>query len=256
MRIRFFLLKNSFFRYISFGTGLKNGFLSRKNIFSYTNLLLMNKSNKFTFCCAIFLWCFSYWSTPLFGQDTLIVAPNKLDTLPIKAPKKPFLLKRFIKEDYPSPRKALTLAIIPGMGQIYNKKYWKLPLVYGALGGVIYAIDVNSSNYEAFRKALEFSVDPNQVESEHFEFCANRMDNLCDVPEVILRSRRDIFDKRRQLAWIGLIGFYLISAGDAFVDAHLKGFNVNDDISWTPSLQTSINNSAIVGISIKINLIK
>ena len=82
-------------------------------------------------------------------QDDLY---TKIDSLPkvtadsVKIKKKRSL-SNFLKKDYPSPKKAVLLAIVPGMGQIYNKKYWKLPLVYGALGGVIYAIRFNTNEY-------------------------------------------------------------------------------------------------------------
>lgn len=172
------------------------------------------------------------------------------DSIPVLKPtlkqKEKFTIKRFWKKDYPSPKKAITLAIIPGMGQIYNKRYWKLPLVYGALGGVIYAIDWNTKGYEVYRKAYDAKITENSPYEDPFP----------NVPANAVKSRRDSFDKNRQLSWIGLVGFYLISAGDAFVDAHLKDFNVDDDISFQPYFQTDHLQPTTIGVRIAININK
>ena len=191
----------------------------------------------------IFLVCCATQSI-LVAQDSLNVN-NPPTNLIIEAPttKKPFL-KNYFKEDYPSPKKAITLAIIPGMGQIYNKKFWKLPLVYGALGGVIYLIDYNTAGYKVFRDAYASRLDDD-------------IDNLFPtIPINSLKARRDGFDKSRQLSWIGLIGFYLISAGDAFVDAHMKDFNVDDNISIVPTIQTEPLQPNTIGISVIVSLSK
>ncbi len=182
------------------------------------------------------------------AQDDLY---SKVDTLPIpisdtiKAkPKKAF--KNFLKKDYPSPKKAVLLAIVPGMGQIYNKKYWKLPLVYGALGGVIYSIKHNTTEYK--KLVLSLAIRNGTVTNMEDPFGG------LNIPDNAIEAQRNSFDKNRQLSWIGLIGFYLISAGDAFVDAHLKDFNVDDDISFQPIFDTGFNNQPVIGVGIRIPL--
>lgn len=194
--------------------------------------------------CSIFL--ILHLSTPVLSQETIGTVKEVTDTLPPQKEKKKFSFKNYWKSDYPSPKKAITLAVIPGMGQIYNKKYWKLPLVYGALGGVIYSIDWNSSRYETFRQVFDAKTNEDSMYEDIFP----------NVPAASIRSRRDSFDKNRQLSWIGLVAFYLISAGDAFVDAHLKDFNIDDDISIQPNFQTDHLQPASVGVSIKININK
>jgi len=179
-------------------------------------------------------------------QDSLGILQEVQDILPNNPPKKKSFLNNYWKEDYPSPKKAITLAVIPGLGQIYNKKYWKLPLVYGALGGVIYSIDWNTKRYEIYRQSYDAKTNDLSI----YE------DPLPTAPAAAVKSRRDSYDKNRQLSWIGLIGFYLISAGDAFVDAHLKDFNVNDDISFQPTIQTDHLQPTTLGISLKININK
>lgn len=158
--------------------------------------------------------------------------------------------KKKIKEGYPSPKRAIKLAIIPGMGQIYNKKYWKLPLVYGALGGVIYSIRFNTKNYKLTLQSLQSKTEVSTgIEPTVIDPFPNASVNA-------VTAQRNIFDKSRQLSWIGVFGFYLISAGDAFVDAHLKDFSVDDDISFKPVLETDFYNQPIIGIGLTINLSK
>lgn len=181
----------------------------------------------------------------LTGQDSLKVStPNDFVEVVPTSKKQPFL-NNYFKEAYPSPKKAITLAIIPGMGQIYNKRYWKLPLVYGALGGVIYFIDYNTKNYNLLQRSYQSKLDPTLDD-----------DPFPSIPTAAVKSSRDNFDKRRQLSWIGLIGFYLISAGDAFVDAHLKDFNVDDNISIVPSIQTDQYQPNTIGLSVRVAISK
>jgi len=184
-----------------------------------------------------------------YAQDSLGVfkeVPYSADSILAKTNNKKFNLKNYFQKGYPSPQKAVTLAVIPGLGQIYNKDYWKLPIVYLSLAGIIYSIDFNSSRYETFRRIL----DARTNQESPFE------DAFLNVPDAAIRSRRDSFDKRRQLSWLGLFGFYIVSAGEAFVDAHLKEFDVNDDISFQPSIQSAPIATTTIGISIKIKLNK
>jgi len=166
-----------------------------------------------------------------------------LDTTKTKVKKKR-RLKNFLQKDYPSPKKAILLAIVPGMGQIYNKKYWKLPLVYSALGGVIASIKFNTNTYNT---AIESLAIRNGEMSGDDPIPA-------DFPDNAIVAQRNVADKNRQLSWIGLVGFYLISAGDAFVDAHLKDFNVDDDISFQPVFETGWNNQPVIGLGVRIPL--
>jgi len=190
----------------------------------------------------------------LNAQDTLV---SKIDSLPniilpTKKKKEKKSLKKFFKEDYPSPKKAVLLGIIPGMGQIYNKKYWKLPLVYGALGGVIYSISYNTINYKRSQNSLDVRNNPNCQSVTASYLLAECKDQLFDIPLNSITAKRNSLDKSRQQSWIGVIAFYLISAGDAFVDAHLKNFSVDDDISFQPILETSFNNQPVMGIGLTI----
>ncbi|MEM1002618.1 MAG: DUF5683 domain-containing protein [Bacteroidota bacterium] len=210
----------------------------------------------------LILSAFLVIGTTLFAQAPIYESSDSLreettsvqaDTLP---PKKFF--KSFFQDDYPSPKKAALIAIIPGMGQIYNKKYWKLPIVYGALGGVIYSIRNNTNNYNNTVKSLAVKEEISMLMAmgeEISEELANS-DPLPDTPANAVTAQRNSFDKNRQLSWIGVVAFYLMSAGDALVDAHLKDFNVDDDISFRPTFETNYLHQPTVGLSIRIPLSK
>ena len=126
-------------------------------------------------------------------------------------------------------------AIFPGWGQIYNKAYWKLPLVYGTYVGVGLVYNYNRTNYRKFRQAyIERSdEDPtndfNTIESE-----VVTLDGI--------RRGREFFRKNRDLSVIAILGVHALQMVEAYVDAHLKGFDISDDLSFDtrPSLTQPI----------------
>ncbi|NRA48378.1 MAG: hypothetical protein HRU12_04535 [Phaeodactylibacter sp.] len=187
-------------------------------------------------------------STILFGQappstlssDTTAVL-EAADTL--QKPKR----ENWFNKDYPSPRKAAILSLaIPGGGQLYNKRWWKLPLVYGAVVGMGLTIDYNQSNFRRLRDALELKRD----NLEH-EFTGTSIDN-----ERALRSLRDEFDKNTQMAYVGMFLVYTLQALEAFVDAHLKNFDINDDLGMEikPTLDYNGLSTPTIGLGVTIPL--
>ena len=132
----------------------------------------------------------------------------------------------------PIPKKSLILSLaLPGAGQVYNGRYWKLPLVYGALGGMVYVIDFNQSRYKRLKTALELK----RQNLDH-EFSGTGIDS-----ERSLLALRDSYDKNRQLSYFGLFVVYALQAVEAFVDAHLLGFEINENLSLQLSPQISTN---------------
>ena len=128
-----------------------------------------------------------------------------------------------------SPRKAIIRsAIIPGWGQIYNKKYWKVPLVYGALGATAYVFFDNLQVYRdsrfAFKaKTLAAQGDSSlygQINSEYLQYSLGA-----------LRRNRDVFRRYLDYSVIFFIFFWGLNVVDAAVDAHLKSFDVSPDLS-------------------------
>ena len=150
---------------------------------------------------------------PLFGQK------NPIDPLP---PQDSVIAKK--ESQWPVPRKALLYAIIPGGGQLYNKKWWKVPIVYGAIGVGGYWLYKNQKAYRFYRdKLLKEINEPGSTDSN----------------TTTLRNNRDTFDKSTQQAYLYVGIIYLLQAAEAFVDAHLTHFDVSDDLSWQlkPSTQ-------------------
>lgn len=142
-----------------------------------------------------------------------------------------------------SPTKATLLsAAIPGLGQAYNKKYWKIPLVWLGLGTFGYFIIWNNDQYQYYRRNLIYEIeqDPDYP-------------NETNLNEATLKSARDQYRRNRdQLALYGIL-FYLVQIVDAHVDAHLIEFDVNQDLSvrFEPSYSPFKNGGSQIGLSIK-----
>lgn len=172
--------------------------------------------------------------------------PTLPDTISTKAKKKGFVRNIFSKEDYPNPKKALYLSMaFPGGGQIYNKRWWKLPFVYGGYTLLIIAIDYNTSSYRLYRDAYiaELAGKTHPLSSSNL-----------DAPD--LKRIRDGYDKNRQLSYIGLFAIHLISTAEAFVDCHLKTFDVSDDLSLKirPAMGTLGDGGSYFGLGLSFQL--
>jgi len=172
------------------------------------------------------------WALPSFGQDP-DSASMALDSIYSLSEGEVFqadsLLADSLQIDFDyshSPTKATLYALaLPGLGQAYNKKYWKIPLVWGALGGVGYAINYNTKEYQ--KAVIDFQEDPN--DSNQFK----------------LRGWR----RYVELSYIGLVVVYTLQVLDAYVDAQLYNWNVNDNLSMgvAPSLQPMMHPSSLTG---------
>ncbi len=155
----------------------------------------------------------------------------------------------FFKKNYPDPMKAGGMSlVIPGSGQVYNGRWWKVPLIYGALGGMVYAIVWNTDQYNRFQTAYQLKLD-----DQPHEFSGTTFDN----PQA-LRSIRDTYDKNRQLSYVGFVLVYLLNGIEAFVDAHLQNFDISEDLSLRLKPQLGIDALSLqpvwgVGISIPLN---
>ena len=134
----------------------------------------------------------------------------------------------------PEPYKATWLAVvIPGAGQIYNRKYWKLPIVYGGFIGCLYAFNWNSQMYSDYRQAFLdiMDADPNTKSYEDFfrpgyDFEGNR-----EYIENVFKKRKDRYRRWRDLSVFAFIGVYALSVIDAYVDAQLANFDISDNIN-------------------------
>ncbi len=151
------------------------------------------------------------------------------------------------KKDYPSPKKALILtAVLPGLGQIYNKKYWKLPIVYGGVGSMVWLIIYNNREYNRYKTALKYRDDDDPETIDEF----SNEDGVELVPDSSLKLSRNAALKNRELSYIGLAFSYILTGVDAFVDAHLLGFDVSDDLTleWQPHYQILPNEASAMSL--------
>ena len=134
----------------------------------------------------------------------------------------------------PDPKKAMWLAIVfPGAGQIYNRKYWKLPLFYGGFIGCIYAMRWNNTMYRDYSQAYIdiMDDDPNTKSYENFlPLNYNAQANQQRLQE-LFRKKKDYYRRYRDLSIFCTIGVYLLSVLDAYIDAELSSFDISRDLS-------------------------
>jgi len=133
-----------------------------------------------------------------------------------------------------SPAKAAFYsAILPGLGQAYNKKYWKIPIVYGALGTGIYFYINNNNEYNRYRDAYKsrlagFTNDEFYLDSEGKQLSSPRV-----TTEGLERGQK-FYRRNKELTLLVIIGIYALNIIDANVDAHLLQYNVDENLSLAP----------------------
>ncbi len=136
-----------------------------------------------------------------------------------------------------SPRRATLLsAIAPGAGQIYNRKYWKAPIVWGGLGVCIYFIQDNNKEYQRYRTAYLALVDNDPSTMDEFNG---------RYPAAEVRRVMETYQRWRDVSWLALAGVYILNIVDASVDAHFVRFDVSPDLSLNigPSLYAATTGS-------------
>ncbi len=128
-----------------------------------------------------------------------------------------------------APLKAVLFsAILPGSGQAFNKRYWKIPIVYGGLGVASYFVAFNTKEHKKFKFAYRNALDDDLNNDPLLEQYA-----IGDLATI-----RDNYRKNLEVSYIGMVVVYVLTGIDAFVDAHLQTFDVSDDLSldWQPKL--------------------
>jgi len=175
----------------------------------------------------------------LFGQDTgrdveLITDSTFIET------DQDFQLFQEVSNLDPQ-RSALLSAVLPGMGQIYNKQYWKVPVIYVGLASFAHFISYNNDLYHAFRNAA----------ISNSNGLGNPFAEVSSSQTTVIRNRDSFRRNRDFLIILGSV-FYLLNIVDAHVSAHLEEFNVNDDLALTiePSMQSTAMNSTAIGASL------
>ncbi|MEY8848392.1 DUF5683 domain-containing protein [Psychroserpens sp. XS_ASV72] len=130
-------------------------------------------------------------------------------------------------------------AVLPGLGQAYNKKYWKVPIVVGAIAGGILIYDFNNKQYNRYRDAYKrrlagFNDD---------EFQGVSLDGLINAQKILKR--------RKELSLLITVGIYALNIIDANVDAHLLQYNVDENLALRPHFQyNEMENSSDLGLTL------
>ncbi|MDU1904865.1 MAG: DUF5683 domain-containing protein [Dysgonomonas sp.] len=234
----------------------------------------------FIFICFV---CSSVFSQ---DRDSLIVVQdsiiNPIDSVAVPAndtvawvdgkvpvDKQTELILKNVTPFKPNPNRAvLYSAIIPGLGQFYNKKYWKLPIVYGGVIGLVYALSWNGRHYGDYTDAYRAIMNENRYEAGykekwvHFLSVANQQkieagaltDGELRNFQERFRRQRDMFRRNRDLSIIGIVALYAISMIDAYVDAQLYDFDISPDLSFTvqPAVHTDAFSRKSFGIQCNI----
>lgn len=134
----------------------------------------------------------------------------------------------------PDPKKALWLAIvIPGGGQIYNRKYWKLPLIYGGFMGCLYAMTWNNTMYRDYSQAYIDIMDSDENTKSYENFIPANYDVKANKQrlEDVFKRKKNYYRRFRDLSMFCMIGVYALSIIDAYVDAELSSFDISRDLS-------------------------
>ncbi len=154
-----------------------------------------------------------------------------------------------VKRDWstwrPSPQRAMWLALVlPGAGQIYNRKYWKLPIIYGGFMGCLYALNWNNMMYKDYSQAYLDIMDSDPTTESYNEFLhlGQRITSSNEERyKEIFKNRRNRYRRWRDLSFFCLLGVYALSVIDAYVDAELSEFDISKDLSLKVE-PTVINN--------------
>ncbi|MEN8118443.1 MAG: DUF5683 domain-containing protein [Bacteroidota bacterium] len=159
-----------------------------------------------------------------------------------------------------SPKKAaIYSAILPGLGQAYNKKYWKIPLVYAGFAGIGYFIYWNNDNYQILKQAYSDLTDDDPNTDSYYDLEATQYFDLNNPTQYTnfktgLAKQQDYYRRNRDLLIISIVGFYGLNIIDASVDAHLFNFDISEDLTmnWQPTMQ-NFNNQTLYGFNCTLN---
>jgi hypothetical protein len=196
-------------------------------------------------CLFIFILLSGFCVVTSAQSDTAI-APLVTDTVVVK------------HEFYSPARAAMLSAAFPGLGQIYNKKYWKLPIVYGLVAASIYYYGYNNDLYKFWREGY-YDARAGFFNEEVIERYAENGIVLPDAPtETYIESFRNSKErarKRRESSIMYIAGIYLLNIVDANVDAYFLNFNVNKDLTvqLKPFVENSLLSENIFGLKLSLD---
>ena len=163
------------------------------------------------------------------------VAVTPVDTVAVKAINRFDVWEERETDFNPDPTRAVWMsALFPGLGQIYNRRYWKLPIVVGAYLGLGYATSWNNGMLKDYTRAYRDIMDTDPSTKSYMDFFppTTKEEDLDKTWLTnVLRTRKNFYRRNRDLCIICMVGVYLVAMVDAYVDASLSHFDISPDLS-------------------------
>ena len=175
--------------------------------------------------------------------DTVVTALVNPDN-----PANPFGLEDK-REFNPDPTKAVWMSVLfPGLGQVYNRRYWKLPIIVGGFMGLAYGTSWNNEQFQDYSQAYRDLLDNDPSSNSYMNFFPpNTSEDSLDKNWLtnVMKRRKDYYRRNRDLCIICMVGVYLLCMVDAYVDASLAHFDISPDLSmdWSPTLMINPGSS-------------
>ena len=149
----------------------------------------------------------------------------------------------------PDPTRAVWMSVLfPGLGQVYNRRYWKLPIIVGGFMGLGYGMSWNNGQYQDYSQAYRDLLDNDPSSNSYMNFFPpNTQEGDLDKAWLtsVMKSRKDFYRRNRDLCIICMVGVYLLCIVDAYVDASLAHFDISPDLSmdWSPTFMVQPGHS-------------
>lgn len=205
------------------------------------DLRMMKNLTTYSICLIISLLSFSVGLNAQELEDSLISGKKPLFTRLIQHDYNQYAFQalHWLGEDIKrNPKVALIAGIVPGGGQLYNRQFEKLLAYYAGVGGILYLIDNNYTQYRSLQNALELRV---AGKADEYINVINTLDRLVVI--------RDQFRKNLELSYFAALAYYMVGIVDGFVSAHLSSFDISDDISLRPTLIPTLTASPVLALS-------
>ena len=186
----------------------------------------------------------------IFGFIITICSQESEKVKALEQPEKISPIQTGEEIDMLAPSKAAFYsAVLPGLGQAYNKKYWKIPIVYAALGTGVYFYKMNDKQYNRYRDAYKRRLAGYQDD----EFYGDVPGQPRIADDALIRAQKTL-KKNKEISILVTLGLYALNIIDANVDAHLIQFNVDENLTLQPHYEfNAIDQRSNMGISLNLN---